>query len=358
MGLAIVLTMVTAAPGQESDPAMEPEHIVVGAIRWDAWTGGEVTAQVERTLGPRQYQHRLPWFAKVTGDDTATIDGSPQSVMDREIAWAAAAGLDYWAFLIYPEDSSMSVALGQYLRSTQRQQLRFCVILHGTLGVDDKAWPRERDRLVGLMRHERYQTVLAGRPLVYCFNERLPPERFQELRAARQAGLNPYFVWMGWRLATDYQAVSPNGFDAVSAYAIASADQWGEFRQLCAAAEARYWQEPAAAGVPIVPLVTSGWDKRPRKEHPVSWEKDHSYHRETTFPAMATPAEIGAHLGRALEFVRANPKTCPSRAVIIYAWNEYDEGGWLAPTRRSDGSPDTARLDAVAPLLRPARANP
>ena len=25
---------------------------VVGAIRWDAWTGGKITAEVERSLGP------------------------------------------------------------------------------------------------------------------------------------------------------------------------------------------------------------------------------------------------------------------------------------------------------------------
>jgi hypothetical protein len=30
----------------------------VGAIRWDAWTGGGVTEQVERTLGPHKYASR------------------------------------------------------------------------------------------------------------------------------------------------------------------------------------------------------------------------------------------------------------------------------------------------------------
>ncbi len=31
------------------------ERPSVGAIRWDAWSGGEVTRQVEKTLGPIQY---------------------------------------------------------------------------------------------------------------------------------------------------------------------------------------------------------------------------------------------------------------------------------------------------------------
>ena len=39
----------------------------------------------------------------------------------------------------------------------------------------------------------------------------------------------------------------------------------------------------------------------------------------------------------------------PANAIIIYAWNENDEGGWLIPTL-SEG---TARLDAIARVLNP-----
>jgi hypothetical protein len=84
---------VALAPAQEGLP-----RPVVGAIRWDAWTGGEITAQVERSLGPPKYHDRLPWFAEVLAEGRVRIDGRPQTVMDREIAFAAAAGLDYWAF--------------------------------------------------------------------------------------------------------------------------------------------------------------------------------------------------------------------------------------------------------------------
>jgi hypothetical protein len=45
----------------------------------------------------------------------------------------------------------------------------------------------------------------------------------------------------------------------------------------------------------------------------------------------------------AMRFVREHPAACPANAVILYAWNEFNEGGWLAPTRQEG----TARLDAV-----------
>lgn len=353
---AVTKTIALAAAFLALGCAAETGHRrpIVGAIRWDAYTGGEVTAQVERSLGPRKYHGRLPWFAKVIDDDHVRIDGSPQGVMDREIAFASDAGLDYWAFLLYPEDSSMSRALGNYLRSAQRPRIGFCVILHNSLGVPESQWPRERDRAVALLKEPGYQTMLDGRPLVYAFDAGFlggtHAQRFADFRrAAARAGLRPYCVYMGWDPASDFPKASAQGFDAVSAYAHGSAD--ATYAALAEALEKRQWQSAAAAGVPCVPLVTTGWDKQPRKDNPVSWEKGDAYHRQTVFPSAAAPREIARHLGRAMRFVLDNPRTCPADAVILYAWNEHDEGGWLSPTWSPDGRPNTERLDAIAPLL-------
>jgi len=44
----------------------------------------------------------------------------------------------------------------------------------------------------------------------------------------------------------------------------------------------------------------------------------------------------------------------PAKTAIIYAWNEFTEGGWIAPTR-GDG---TTRFDALATILRTIPAAP
>ena len=67
-GILLVCGAVTYT--QENRP-----RPLVGAIRWDAWTGGAVTEQVKKTLGPRKYHDRLPWFAEVIDDRTVEIDG-------------------------------------------------------------------------------------------------------------------------------------------------------------------------------------------------------------------------------------------------------------------------------------------
>ncbi|MCY2991404.1 MAG: hypothetical protein NTY19_26545 [Planctomycetota bacterium] len=342
------LLLASLAALHASDAPRMPARPLVGAIRWDAWTGGEVTVQVERTLGPKKYHARLPWFAEVLGDDQVRIQGGRQEVMDQEIAFAARAGLDYWAFLLYPEASSMSESLRLYRNSKARRRINSCVILHNNFKVSDDQWPRERDRAVALLREPGYQTVLGGRPLVFAFQTK--EDRVAQFRQAAQAvGSDPYCVLMGWNPAADFRRAAPLGFEAVSAYAYGSDD--ATFAALCKRVETNYWQRAVADHVPYVPLVTTGWDKNPRKESPVSWERDHGYHRQTVFPATATPAEIASHLERALAFVREQPDCCRANAVIIYAWNEHDEGGWLCPTWTPDGKSNTDRLETIGQVL-------
>lgn len=346
------LIRVTAPHVKEAlapvDARTAPPAPLVGAIRWDAWTGGEVTVQVERALGPKKYHWRLPWFAEVFGDGKVRIRGGRQEVMDQEIAFAAEAGLDYWAFVLYPEASSMSEALRLYRNSAARRRLNICVILHNNLKVKEAEWPRERDRVIALLREPGYQTVLGGRPLVFAFQTR--NDRVAQLRqAAKAVGIDPYCVLMGWRPASDFKYAAPLGFEAVSAYAYGSDD--ATFAKLCTRVETDYWQAASVARIPYVPLVTTGWDKQPRKDNPVSWERDHAYHRQKVFPAPATPAEIATHLQHALAFARQQSDLCRANTAIIYAWNEHDEGGWLCPTWSPDGKPNTDRLQAISKVL-------
>jgi hypothetical protein len=93
--LGKVCLLVTAWDGDRPPPA-------VGAIRWDAWYGrNDVVKEVERSLGPKKFHFRLPFFAQVVSDAEVRIDGDTQETMNHEIAYAVEAGLDYWAFVDY-----------------------------------------------------------------------------------------------------------------------------------------------------------------------------------------------------------------------------------------------------------------
>ena len=160
---------------------------------------------------------------------------------------------------------------------------------------------------------------------------------------------------MGWNPTKDYEMAKNKGFDAVSAYAFGGGQP--TFSALVNDVENRFWGAAAKSKVPYIPFVTTGWDKHPRKDNHVTWEKNSAYHKQKIFPSRAKPEEIAAHLKKALEFVRKHPEQCKANAVICYAWNEYDEGGWLAPTRGSDGMPDNSRLDALQRVIKAANKN-
>jgi hypothetical protein len=119
---------------------------------------------------------------------------------------------------------------------------------------------------------------------------------------------------------------------------------------LLAAANQEFWRDCQATGKQVIPIVNAGWDYRPMKQY--KWlmmgrTLDSSWYTE------ASPRELADNVRTAMDWIEANPSACPSRAVLIYAWNELSEGGWLVPTLKQG----TAKLDALAPLLGPDRAS-
>jgi hypothetical protein len=353
--LAALFALSTVLSGQISGRSPRP---IVGAIRWDAWHGqqGVPGRAVEASLGPEKWHYRLPFFARVVSDHEVSIDGASQEVMDREIAYASAAGIDYWAFVTYDENDPMSLGLKNYLASRHRQDVHFSLIVeYQRLGRPDHH--REQfNQIVRMMAQPGYQKVLGGRPLFYLaffgtdwgltqWGGAVPfHNALDELRAASiQAGAgDPYIVLMSEDVPHVSQLRVESGADAVTAYATQSNEAEAPYSALAASAE-RFWNRCRAAGSSVVPIVMSGWDRRPRVERPVPWEKQIPGAGLEKFYETGTPLEIAAHLDRAFRWMADNPQSSPAKAALIYAWNENDEGGWLVPTLK-DGA---ARLDAI-----------
>ncbi len=331
----------------------------VGAIRWDAWVGematfGDSASEkrvglvVERTLGPQKWHYRLPFFAVELGENAVQARGATQAVMDQEIAFAAGAGLDYWAFVFYPPGSGLDTARNLYLSSAHKSEINFSLIVDSTASLKD---PQIQELFVGYFGMPEYQKVLGDRPLFYLFGQSsISEEDDQALKdaiaALRQKSIaagagDPYTVYMGWSAPTVKVLIEKFGLDAGSAYAEAGSGGI-PFSRLARNAEAR-WEAYRYSKIQVIPWVTTGWDPRPRVERPTPW---------VTYPPdqwaeTAKPDEIAAHLQDALLWDAAHPEFSEANTVIIYAWNEFDEGGWLCPTL-GDGK---ARLDAIRKIL-------
>lgn len=339
-------------------PPRSATRPLVGAIRWDAWFGDDPTTtvglQVERSLGPQQWHYRLPFFAKELSPTSVQVRSNSQSVMDAEIRYAHNAGLDYWAFVMYPKTFPATTGgIDLYLKSGHKNDIRFCMIVEH---LDDETI----DRLVHYFKDESYQTVLGGRPLVYMIgprslNDPAWPDAKESVNKLRQRAQsetrkNPYLVHL-WGWSGEKEIVDNLHLDATSAYSLNFDDKGAPYATLARKTEAK-WDEWMKAGSKVVPLVTAGWDRRPRVMNPVSWEKSPSRPNEIEYYyAPPTPEELARLLQDAVSWCARNPSAAEANTILIYAWNEIDEGGWLVPSLWPDQG--SRRLDAIRAVLRP-----
>jgi hypothetical protein len=143
------------------------------------------------------------------------------------------------------------------------------------------------------------------------------------------------------------------GGDALSAYAVSDGKAKGApFCELAAYAE-QFWGRCEATGLPAVPLCMTGWDRRTRVMNPVSWESFHTQKdAEQYYFKRGTPSEIAAHIGRGVSWFEKHPGKNGTELVLVYAWNELDEGGWLVPALPPPDGEGAARLDALGKVLK------
>jgi len=343
--------------------AQEPgAHPLVGAIRWDAWHGdlGAVGEIVERCLSPEQYRFRAPWFTEVGADGSLSIRCDRPGILEREIEYAERAGIDHWAFVTYPEEDALSLPLRQYLALGGTGEVGFCNIVEWARFGGPEPAAAMVERLVGYFRDPRYVRVLGDRPLLYLFTagrEQVEQQwgsvagfhrAVDMLRAGARGAVigDPYVVvmWFDARSADEIrQAI---GADALSSYAVPGGTEDGAPFAQSLSLQRSYWDSMGALA-PVIPVVSWGWDPRPRVDNPTPWAQYSRAHFATF-----TPEECATALREALDWISANPEKCPARAVIAYAWNEHDEGGWLCPTRAADGGVDASRVEAVGAMVR------
>ena len=330
---------------------------LVGAIRWDAWIGDAygVGQAVHKSLGPEHWHYRLPYFGYAVSSTQVVVQSTTQADADRQLALAKAGGIDYWAYCMYATNDPMTrFGIDLHLSSAHRDDVKFCMI---NQGVTPAGWSNFQARMIGYFRMTNHVMVAGNRPLFYLFNPSslvqtnyfaswaAAKAAFDQFRvAATNAGLgNPYLVVMDPTAATANTYRQNLGFDAISAYAVQGNHSAAPYATLATYAR-NWWDTAQGTGAKVIPIAMVGWDRRPRVENPVPWESwqmpgvgmDKYY-------AAPTPLEWTDHLHAAVDWVHINSANADAQAVLIYSWNEIDEGGWLLPTHVEK----TARLEAT-----------
>lgn len=340
---ALLVLCALAAPAQ----AAEPRY---GVIRWDNWYPGSPHAKV---LADGAAQDRLPFYAARSDDGRLELAGDAPNVASAEIDYAKAAGIDYWIFGHYlptptfghnvAQSRAIAGALEAYLSLPDRRGLKYAISLNWAPGRQDF------DALVDLLErsvtHPDYVATDDGRAPVFVFvpnaqrwlSAQGNAERARDFYArvgdaVRQATRRDLY-WVVLAAAPDVgeRLAASVGFDATSAYLYSSGTPHTGKRLSyaeCAVHAQRMRQAGADGRLAYLPNVTLGWDYRPILEHPGE------LFGRTATPNWCEPARRGdwrTQLGDA-QRIAALPKNAAFRSIVIYAWNEFSEGGWLAPT--------------------------
>jgi hypothetical protein len=357
-GLALLAVLAFGAFAAQSQA---PLRARVGAWYFEGWTG-ETTIHITDRL-KTEFGDREP----VWGWTNSSVD-----VIARQIDYAADHGLQFWAFdWYYPEGPDKRTPVNRglefYLQATNRARLDFCLLAvnHAgfVFGPDD--WDTLCDIWIRHMKDPQYVTV-DGKPLLIIFSHADMERTFGGTNAvrgafdtlrdrARTAGLPGVTVATcakpgpekGWR---DVRALEASGYDAFTGYNYNGympshpRQKEQEFDSLIRGHE-DIWNRFARKNTrPYIPVVTTGWDKRP-------WE-DAAQPPQGVFYTGRSPEKVAAFVDKAVAWLDAHPAhTTHERLVILYAWNENGEGGYLTPTK-SDGD---RYLKAIHRVLRPTR---
>ncbi len=327
---------VTATPVPVKTQIKRPDKLRIGAIRWDAFyktTGVKtnVSDQVAACLSPSEYHWVAPFFADVTSDNKISFPEYTLEVFEKECDYAIDAGIDYFAYVWYETFNQMSLARKYHAQSEKRNQIQMCAIIESI--KDDKTM----EELFNTMK-EDYYLKIDGMPILYI-NEGIDYASLRKLRSmAAQAGVEEalYIVYMTAPTPNQSLELPSLGYDAVTMYCVrpdkfemSYADLIKGVDKINDAAANKFRTKDKT--YQYIPLVQFGRYTKTRKDTGVSWVKDY-----IGWANPATPQELQEHTLNTLKWTHSNADVTEANAVISYAWNEHDEGGWICPTLKVD----------------------
>jgi hypothetical protein len=277
-----------------------------------------------------------------------------QEVMDQEISWAVRGGVDYFAFLWYwpaalsQQEDKLNHPLELFLgsKSKYRKRIKFCVVYtnHGPFDIapgDD--WDRYTQLWINWMSRRDYFRVAAqkgeqAKPLFIIWSPQRFHDHWKTVPEGARGALNglremaakrglPGIVIGGCWESSSKEIFEEDGYDIVTGYNFAwlgntQAREPGAYDSL-AKGHLSIWDSMATLVKPIIPLITSGWDPRP-------WPGEAKV--SSYFPDR-TPQKFNNFCRSARDWIDAHERdVVVPKTVLIYAWNELGEGGYILPT--------------------------
>ncbi len=352
--LSAPLLNAAPLPGQ----AAATSRVRAGAYYFDGWTGKTDPIHLPPRLREEFADREPVWGWR---DDSLPI-------VEQQIDYAADHGLAFFAFDWYwPEgpdkQTPLNTALALYHQARNKQRLQFCLLVanHGGFRIGPADWEAVTELWVRLFREPMHLKV-GGKPLLIFFAPRELRQAFGSAEAvnaafdrldakARDAGLEGLCVaactapgptnnpgYLTELKAEGYCCLTGYNYPR---YLTKGPDKIQPFSRLIEGHEQIWSRFAADSPLPYIPVVTTGWDKRP-------WEDPARPETHEVYYPDRTPVQVADFVARTVTWLDAHPdKTPKERILLLYAWNENGEGGYLTPTKGLGA----AYLKAVSKVL-------
>jgi hypothetical protein len=328
-------------------PAGSPAA-TLGAYYFEGWYHD--TPQAVAAFANAELRNNFPEREPIWGG--GLWRGDTVEVMEQQIDLAADHGIAFFSFDWYwygspaaTVNDGINSGLKNFMLAANRDRMQFNINIvdAGPTTIDsDTEWQQVADLLLPYMADSQYLRV-GGNPLVTNFAAggmtQTNYQDFQQRAATAGLGEIEFAANVSgpaslYTHVTRYNAV-PGWGAGETEYPYQSITEYVEGNDSWAPG---IWNTESGGSQSYIPTVMAGWDARP-------WNTPPSWY----FNPSRTPGAVAAHLQKAIDWIDNNPALAtPERLVMLYAWNEFGEGGYIAPTI---GDPDGLYLDAIQSVI-------
>jgi len=335
--ILITIVNITCSYAQPSSSLVQQKSPVIGAYYFEGWAGStlyfpnskEPWVQNAPTHLSKRLVEEFPQRQPVWG----WRDDSP-AIMERQISLAADNGLSFFAFDWYRRgkfsvkesskiiDDPLNSGLKLFLTAPNNTKLKFCLLVanHGEMEIKNiEQWKQVVDIWLPYLKHPQYLRV-DGKPLLIIL---VPSSNHKEglallQKEAVKAGLPGVAVAavgggspdIGYSYKTHYNILPKNRFNPEA----------HSYADMIAAGRSAW---SGSTKQPYIPVVTSGWDKRP-------WEGPTGLNQPVgTYYPDRSPQQFKQFLNYAIHWMNDNPhQTTSERIILVWRRRLHRSNAW------------------------------
>jgi hypothetical protein len=101
--------------------------------------------------------------------------------------------------------------------------------------------------------------------------------------------------------------------------------------------------------IDLIPLFSLGYNAKPRMDNPVPWFGGYTEAGCTPLPTIQDMANGGNIFA---DWMEENKSYVKSRHIMVFAWNEFEEGAWICPTYDDDLNVDSSRVKVFSEMVK------